>query len=84
MDYVKWRDEDKHNHHVEGSSTSYNNTFLIPTQVSNSTKCEKKERSQKQTNLNFYRLNVHNAHLNKMWKKKLSKSEKGLLVRFKA
>jgi len=31
MDSVNRHDEDEHNHHVEGSSTSCNDNFLIAT-----------------------------------------------------
>jgi hypothetical protein len=37
MDSVNRFDEDKHDHHVEGSNTSCNDNFLIATQVLNST-----------------------------------------------
>jgi hypothetical protein len=37
MDSVNIFDENKHDHQVEGSSTSCNDNFLIATQVLNST-----------------------------------------------
>jgi hypothetical protein len=68
MDSLDKRDEDEHDHHIEGSITSCNNNFLTIVQVLDSTKCEKKK-SQRQTSVNSHRFIVHNAHLNRMQKK---------------
>jgi hypothetical protein len=35
--------QDKHNHHVEGSNTSYNDNFSTLTQVLNLAECQKKK-----------------------------------------
>jgi hypothetical protein len=45
MDNVNGCDKNKDNHHVEGSSTSYNDNFSTLAQVLDSTQCGKKERS---------------------------------------
>ncbi len=44
MDNVDGHDQDEHNHHIEGSSTSCNDNFLIVLQVSNSIRCVEKKR----------------------------------------
>jgi len=64
MDNVDEHDKNEHDHHIEGSSTSFNDNFLTITQVSNWTECEKN--GQIQTCVNFHRLIIHNAHFNKM------------------
>jgi len=48
MDNVDKCDQDEHDHHVEGSSTSCNDNFLTIAQVSNSTICGKKRVKNKQ------------------------------------
>lgn len=46
MDNIDGCDEDEHDHHVEGSNTSCNDTFLIVPQVLNSIKCGKNKESK--------------------------------------
>jgi len=75
-------DEDKHDHHVEGSNTSCNDNFLIATQVLNSTKCEKKKIENKKMSILIDSLFTMHTSI-KCKKKKLKRNEEGLLVGFK-
>jgi hypothetical protein len=46
MDSLDKHDKDEHDHHIEGSNTSYNDNFLIIMQVSDSIECKKKKKSK--------------------------------------
>jgi hypothetical protein len=82
MDSVKIFDKVKLDHHVEGSSTSCNDNFLIATQVLIKHNAKKKRIEDKQLSILIDSLFTMHTSID-CKKQKLRKNEKCLLVGFK-